>query len=53
MCSQTLSENYLIEEIPTYSNSSTPEESKFIKGPDALHVTKSVLPLLESEEKLH
>ena len=27
-----------------------PKESKFIKGPDALHATKSLLPLLESEE---
>ena len=27
-----------------------PKESKFIKGPDALHATKSFLPLLESEE---
>ena len=27
-----------------------PKESKFIKGPDALHATKSLLPLLESGE---
>ena len=27
-----------------------PKESKFIKSPDALHVTKSLLPLLESKE---
>ena len=27
-----------------------PKESKFIKGSDALHATKSFLPLLESGE---
>ena len=27
-----------------------PKESKFIKVPDALHATKSLLPLLESGE---
>ena len=27
-----------------------PKESQFIKGSDALHATKSLLPLLESEE---